>query len=379
MRYTHIAPKNTRMKRIFLLLVFALPLAASAQKLTESAIEDISTKMAAQFLKLNDPALVFVTEQMSRSGAGGLEVDKTMQDLKKEPAAMDAALKYLFQYSDCNRQTFIANLRAMNLSSGNVFPVATYTVNKYKDEAKALTDEKKELYRIGAIPKAITLMVAPPANLDAVTTTNLPASAAPANTQTAAGTPAKPAGPANVSAAGVTEPADTRNWDVRLVFGMVKPDQLQALYGKENVELRDATDFDGNDVGKAWVVYPDTENEMSVIFYADSTKSITFGQENTKWKSPFGIKPGDPLEKVQKVNTRGFRINGFEWTNGGTVASWDGGALDKKGVHILFRAQNTGDPKLYDQFTGDKSFRSDAASVKKLGVVVEKIEFRTQP
>ncbi|WP_341838058.1 hypothetical protein WJU16_09375 [Chitinophaga pollutisoli] len=362
------------MKRFFLLLVLSLPLAASAQKLTESAIDDISTKMAATFLKLNDPALVFVTEQMSRTGAGGLEIDKTMQDLKKDPATIDAALKFLYQYSDCDRQTFITNLRAMDIKSGNVFPIATYTVNKYKNEAKELIDEKGALYKSGAIPKAITLMVAPPANMNQATAANLegtPPAAAQA-TQQAAGAPAT----INTTAAGV-ESADTRNWDVRLVFGMTKPDQLLDLYGKQNVELRDATDFDGNDAGKAWVVYPDTENEMAVVFYKDSTKTITFGQENAKWRAPFGIKPGDPVDKVQKVNGRGFRINGFEWTNGGTVQSFDGGQLDNKGVHLLFRALNTGDPKLYDSFTGEKSFRSDASGVKKLGVIVEKVQFRT--
>ncbi len=375
MRYTRTAHKLTCMKRFFILIVLALPLAASAQKLTESAIDDISTKMAATFLKLNDPALVFVTEQMSRSGAGGLEVDKTMQDLKKDPATVDAALKFLYQYSDCNRQTFIANLKAMNINSSNIFPIATYTVNKYKNEARELTDEKAALYKANAIPKAITLMVAPPANTNQASTAALDGPA-PANA-TSGQRPATPSAPAtiNTTAAGI-ESADTRNWDVRLVFGMTKPDQLLDLYGKGNVELRDATDFDGNDAGKAWVVYPDTENEMAVVFYKDSTKTITLAGENAKWRAPFGIKPGDPIEKVQKVNGRGFKINGFEWTNGGTVVSFEGGQLDKKGVNLLFKALNTGDPKLYDQFTGEKTFRSDAGGVKKLGVIVEKVEFR---
>ncbi|MGN6511378.1 MAG: hypothetical protein ACTHLD_18075 [Chitinophaga sp.] len=350
------------MKRILYLLVFILPVAASAQKLSESAVEDISTKMAAQFLKLNDPALVFVTEQMSRTGSGGLEVDKTMQDLKKDPAALDAALKFLYQYSDCNRQTLIANLRAMDVNSGNVYPLATYIVNKNKNESKALVEEKTELYRIGAIPKQISVMVAPPENQTV-----------------ASGTPlqgAPPAGATGVMPAAEAA-ADTRNWDVRSVFAMEKPDQLLELYGKENVVLRDVNDFDGNDAGKAWVVYPDTQNEMEVIFYNDSTKSVTFAREQSKWRSPFGIKPGDPIEKVTKVNGRGFRVNGFEWTNGGTVESWEGGAMDNKGVMILFRAINTGDPKLYDKFTGETKFSSDNSSLKKLGVVVDKVMFRT--
>ncbi|WP_343303847.1 hypothetical protein AAHN97_19975 [Chitinophaga niabensis] len=362
------------MKRFLLFLATILPLVSNAQKLTESAVEDISTKMATQFLKLNDPALVFVTEQMNRSGSGGLEIDKTMQELKKDPAALDAALKYLFQFSDCNRQTLIANLRAMNLQSGNVFPVATYVVNKYKGETKALVEEKAELIKIGAIPKVISVMVAPPANQQAVTTAtvNLP----PGSTVPAAA-PVTDQPQAALSGNPAAGPADTRNWDVRVIFQITTPDQLQQIYGKENMELREVNDLDGNSAGKAWVIYPDTDDEMEVIFNGDSSKTIMFGKERSKWKPPFGIKPGDPIEKVTKVNTRPFKVNGFEWTNGGIADSWQGGALDKKGVEILFRAVNTGDPKLYDQFTGEKKFSSDNSGLKRLGVIVEKVVFTT--
>lgn len=354
--------KSIYMKRLLVLLALIVPFIAQAQKLSESAIENISEQMAHHFQLRNDPILVFVTEQMSRSGSGGLEVDKTMMELKKDPAAMDAALKFLYQYSDGNRQTLIANLRAMNISSGNVFPIATYVVNKYKGEAKELQEEKAELLRIGAIPKVTSVMVAPPANQPGdVTTVNT--SAAP----TATGAAPAPAPVAE----------DTRNWDVRSVFPLQKPDELINLYGKENVVLRGVSDLEGNDAGKAWVVYPDTNNEMEVVFRADSTKTITFGMENSKWKSPFGIKPGDPIDKVLKINTRSFSVNGFEWTNGGIVDSWEGGALDKKGVNILFKAVNSGDPDLYDKFTGDTKFKADNSRLKKLGVVVEKVVFTT--
>jgi hypothetical protein len=262
----------------------------------------------------------------------------------------------------------------MNLQSGNVFPVATYVVNKYKGETKALVEEKAELIKIGAIPKVISVMVAPPANQQAVTTAtvNLP----PGSTVPAA-TPTADQPQAALSGNPAAGPADTRNWDVRVIFQITTPDQLQQIYGKENMELREVNDLDGNSAGKAWVIYPDTDDEMEVIFNGDSSKTIMFGKERSKWKPPFGIKPGDPIEKVTKVNTRPFKVNGFEWTNGGIADNWQGGALDKKGVEILFRAVNTGDPKLYDQFTGEKKFSSDNSGLKRLGVIVEKVVFTT--
>jgi len=88
---------------------------------------------------------------------------------------------------------------------------------------------------------------------------------------------------------------------------------------------------------------------------------------------------GDPLEKIVKVNGRNFRLNGFEWVNSGMVDSWEGGAMDGKGVTLVFKAVNSGDPKLYDQVTGDKKVKTDQSVLKKLGVVVEKVSFKTTP
>ncbi|SEM93275.1 hypothetical protein SAMN04488505_10782 [Chitinophaga rupis] len=369
------------MKRILVLAALIFPLIVSAQvKLAEAVAEDFSTKAAEKFQQKNDPLLVFVADQMSRSGAGGLEIDKTMTELKKDPAALDAALKYVYQFSDCNRQQLIANLRAMNLQSNNVFPLATYTVNKFKGEAKALIEEKATLIKSGEFatvaPGTPPAAPAQPQPATSTAPTGQPVTpgtsaqeTAPATATTPAATPAAPAAPA----------ADPYDWDVRNIFPLTSPDQLAEKFGKENVAARPAQDLEGNDLGTGYYVFPDTDNEMEVVFKEDKSKIVTFTHEHSKWKSPFGIKPGDPLEKLVKINGRAFRINGFDWTNGGMIDSWDGGAMDKKGVTLQLKANNTGDPKQYDQVTGDKKVRSDQAALKKLDVVVEKVSFQTAP
>ncbi|HEY8918056.1 MAG TPA: hypothetical protein VIM87_16535 [Chitinophaga sp.] len=372
------------MKRILVLAALIFPLIVSAQvKLSEAVAEDFSTKAAEKFQQKNDPLLVFVADQMSRSGAGGLEIDKTMTELKKDPAALDAALKYVYQFSDCNRQQLIANLRAMNLQTNNVFPLATYTVNKFKGEAKALTEEKAALIKSGEFatvapgtPPAAPAQPQPatstaPTGQPVTPGTSAQETSAPATAATTptAATPAAPAAPA----------ADPYDWDVRNIFPLTSPEQLAEKFGKENVAARPAQDLEGNDLGTGYYVFPDTDNEMEVVFKEDKSKLVTFTHEHSKWKSPFGIKPGDPLEKLVKINGRAFRINGFDWTNGGMIDSWDGGAMDKKGVTLQLKANNTGDPKQYDQVTGDKKVRSDQAALKKLDVVVEKVSFQTAP
>lgn len=366
------------MKRIIAILAFILPLTIHAQtKLEDKIAEDFSDKLAKRYEVRNDSLIVFVTEQMSRSGAAGLDIDKTMTELKKDPAALDAALKFIYQFSNGNRQQFIAQLRAMNLQSNSVFPLATYTVNKFKGETKDLLEEKSSLYTTGAIPATLPpLQIAPAVaqNSSTAETTNTTESNANTSTTTATNVPAEPG---TTPAAPATPAADNFNWDVRQIFKLRQAEQLYTLYGKENVVERQTQDFQGNDAGTAYYVFPDTDNEMIVQFDGEKGTSIVFTKENSKWKPPFGIKVGDPLDKVVKVNGRDFRINGFEWDNGGEVADWEGGAFAGKGVNIAFKANNSSDPKLYDQVTGDKKVKTDASAMKKLGVVVDKIAFKS--
>jgi hypothetical protein len=352
------------MKRILVLVLLIVPLLAGAQaKLSPQIIEDFSQKAAARYLLPNDSLFGFITEQMSRSGAGGLEIDKTMTELQKDPTALDATLKFLYQYSNGNRQTLIAHLRAMDIQSNYVFPIATYTVNKNKDQL----EEKPGV--TFTLPRRVSAPV-----VAAAPTTETPVATGATETAT---TPATGETPAAALAPATPAAGDGINWEVRDLFKLSTPKQLVDMYGKENVAVRNATDFAGNDLGKAYYVFPDTDNELEILFAGDTGKIVSFTRENSQWKSPFGIKVGDPIEKLVKMNGRDFRFNAFEWDNGGVVENWQGGQLDKKGVYILLKAVRSGDSKLYDQVIGDKTLSSDNGTVKKIGVVVEKVMFRT--
>ncbi|WP_343673961.1 hypothetical protein [Chitinophaga sp.] len=366
------------MKRLLTFFMLLLPIALSAQtKLSANIAEDFSNRVAERYQQKNHQAELFIADQLSKSGTGGLDIDKTMTDLKSDPAALDESLKFLYQYNDCNRQTLIAYFREMGVLSGSVFPLATYTVNKYKTEAKTLIEEKATIIKMGAMPVAAATPQPIPAKKpapakkqteeEATTTTydNTPTMASTGDSTAAATTTTAAAG------------GDDYNWDVRTLFKLRTPQELEALYGKDNVVYRGTTDLAGNDAGNAYFVFPDTDNEMQVIFDGDKSPTITFTRPHSKWKSPFGIKVGDPLDKVVKVNGRDFKINGFEWTDGGIVNSWEGGSIAGKGVLVLFKANNSGDPSMYDKVTGDKKVKTDMGVLKKLEVVVDKIEFKS--
>ncbi|WP_161596805.1 hypothetical protein [Chitinophaga vietnamensis] len=359
------------MKRLFVLIALAFPLILNAQsKLTQAIMDDFSARAAYHYQQPHDSIMGYIAEQMNRSGAGGLDIDSTIFNLKKDPAALDAALKYLYQYSDCNRQRFIANLRSMNVQSANVFPIATYTANKYKNDTKSLLEDKADFLKTYTGPqtgKSPAIAAAPAAT--ATSATSATPDAASAATTTGATPAAAPAA--------APTPTDTRNWEVRPIFQARNADQLAEMFGKENISVREATDLAGNNSGDAYVIYPDTDNELEVQFDGDRGNILTFSHEHSKWKSPFGIKAGDPLDKLIKVNGRPFVINGFEWADGGIVSSWNGGALEGKGVTILLKANNTGDPKQYDQVTGGKKIRSDLPVLKKLDVVIQSVAFKS--
>ncbi|MBC9934844.1 hypothetical protein [Chitinophaga qingshengii] len=359
------------MKRFFVLVALIFPLALSAQtKLSETVAEDFSNRVAHHYQLQHDSISGYIAEQLTRSGAGGLDIDSTMFNLKNDLPALDAALKYLYQYSDCNRQRFISNLRSMNLQTNSVFPLATYTANKYKNDTKALLEDKSDFLKTYTGP--VTGKQAPAAIAQASATAGTTATTSEA---AAAGTTA--ATTAGAAPAPAPTVADTRSWEVKPLFQVRTPEQLVEMYGKDNVTQRDATDLAGTKEGEAYVIYPDTDDELEIQFDGDNGNILTFSHFPSKWKSPYGIKAGDPLEKLIKVNGRPFRINGFEWTNGGLVNDWQGGALAGKNVTILLKANNTGDPKQYDQVTGDKIIRSDLPVLKKLDVIIQSVAFKS--
>ncbi|NIG56846.1 hypothetical protein [Chitinophaga sp. Cy-1792] len=360
------------MKRLLALVTLLFPLVMQAQnKLAQSIVDDFSARAAYHYQLKNDSIMGFIAEQLTRSGAGGLDIDSTVTNLKSDQSALDASLKYLFQYSDCNRQRFIANLRSMGVKDNAVFPIATYTANKYKDQTKELLEDKADFLRTYTGPNTGKNPVAVAVNsggtssggITATESSSNPGATGSAGTETAAAAPA---------------PVDTRTWEVKPVFQIRTADQLSDLYGKENITKRDGSDIAGNSTGKtALVLYPETDDELEIEMDGDNGNTLLFAHDHTKWKTPYGIKPGDPLAKLIKINGRAFKINGFEWTDGGLVTSWGGGQLEGKGVTILLRANNTGDPKQYDQVTGDKKVNSDNPALKKLDVVIQSIAFKS--
>jgi len=82
----------------------------------------------------------------------------------------------------------------------------------------------------------------------------------------------------------------------------------------------------------ASVVFPnDPKRRLEVLWQDESARSNTLliainGQST--WTGPRGLRLGMSLAALEKLNGKPFRIAGFDQPNGGSVADWEGGALD---------------------------------------------------
>jgi len=127
--------------------------------------------------------------------------------------------------------------------------------------------------------------------------------------------------------------------------------KLAARFDEQNVAF---TELDGPEGAKlmASVLFPtDPKRRLEVLWQDESARSETMliainGQ--SAWTGPKGLKLGMTLAAVEKVNGRPFKLSGFDQANGGTVADWQGGALDslpggcRAGVRLAPDAKATG-------------------------------------
>jgi hypothetical protein len=105
-------------------------------------------------------------------------------------------------------------------------------------------------------------------------------------------------------------------------------------------------------------LFPNDPKRRLEVWWSDRTHRsdihlIVIGGQST-WTAPDGLRLGQTLEQVEKINQKPFKLKGFDKDHIATVSDWDGGAL----------ATLAGDCKL------GLSLRADAkASAEKIGAL----------
>ncbi len=106
--------------------------------------------------------------------------------------------------------------------------------------------------------------------------------------------------------------------------------KLATFVGADNIAW---TKVDGPEGSKldATVLYPnDPKRRLEVLWNLDASRSdtqlIVINGRST-WTAPKGLKLGLPLATLEKLNGKPFVMKSFGGESGGSVASWEGGAL----------------------------------------------------
>ena len=107
---------------------------------------------------------------------------------------------------------------------------------------------------------------------------------------------------------------------------------LVARFGAEKVKSASVYVGEGQ-YEPGTVLFPGSRSSIRIIWKdakgQRNPDSIRAGARNTTLTSYFGIGLGTDLQAVEKINGKPFTLHGFGWDYSGTVASWDGGELDR--------------------------------------------------
>lgn len=155
-------------------------------------------------------------------------------------------------------------------------------------------------------------------------------------------------------------------------------ESLKAQFGAENVVHKDLGGPEGTEMFGTQVYSKDAKKTFDIV-WSDEEKwanpsVINVNQvwsedgetaTNPEWASAEGIKVGMPIEEVEKINGKPFKLSGFGWDYGGNALSWEGGKLQpaddaKCGITVSFNqtAENAPESTL-----GDKEIASNDKDV----------------
>jgi len=94
---------------------------------------------------------------------------------------------------------------------------------------------------------------------------------------------------------------------------------------------------------------------------------IVIGGQST-WTAPDGLRLGQTLEQVEKINQKPFKLKGFDKDHIATVSDWDGGALAtlagdcKPGLSL--RADAKSSAEKIGALSADKEYSSSDLAIR---------------
>jgi hypothetical protein len=106
--------------------------------------------------------------------------------------------------------------------------------------------------------------------------------------------------------------------------------KLAMFFDSKNITFTDVEASDGSKV-PASVLFPKDPKRRLEVWWSNPTARkdihlIVIGGQST-WAAPGGLRLGQTLEQVEKLNHKPFKLKGFDKDRFATGSNWDGGAL----------------------------------------------------
>ena len=147
--------------------------------------------------------------------------------------------------------------------------------------------------------------------------------------------------------------------------------ELTTAFNSKNVAFADVVATDGTKV-PASILFPnDPKRRLEVWWSNPTTRSdihlIVIGGQST-WTAPGGMRLGQTLEQVEKINHKPFKLKGFDKDRIATVSDWDGGELATLAggcnAGLSLRADAKASAEKIGAFSADKEYSSSDPAIR---------------
>jgi hypothetical protein len=156
--------------------------------------------------------------------------------------------------------------------------------------------------------------------------------------------------------------------------------ELATAFNSKNVTFADVEAADGTKV-PASILFPSDPKRRLEVWWSDRTHRsdihlIVIGGQST-WTAPDGLRLGQTLEQVEKINHKPFKLKGFDKDRIATVSDWDGGALATIAGGCSAGLSLRADPKALAEKIGalstDKEYSSSDPAIRAAKPTVSEI------
>jgi hypothetical protein len=147
--------------------------------------------------------------------------------------------------------------------------------------------------------------------------------------------------------------------------------ELTTAFNTKNATFADVEAADGIKV-PASILFPNDPKRRLEVWWSDRTHRsdihlIVIGGQST-WTAPDGLRLGQTLEQVEKINHKPFKLKGFDKDRIATVSDWEGGALATvaSGCHagLSLRADAKASAEKINALPADKEYSSSDPAIR---------------